>query len=110
MKDLKPLCSDCENTNLELRNIGIRLKELEGEKQQLLQRQKILNDQRAQTKPIVNQLHTDQKVLLFQSLFKGRTDIFANRWQNKQGRSGYSVACHNEWQSGKCNKPKVKCS
>ena len=110
MNNLKPLYSDCENTNLELRDIEVRLKELEDEKQKLLQRQKILNEQRTQTKPIVNQLHTDQKVLLFQSLFKGRTDIFANRWQNKQGRSGYSVACHNEWQPGKCNKPKVKCS
>ena len=110
MNNLKPLYSDCNTNIAELRDIEIRLKELEEEKQQLLQRQKTLNDQRIQTTPIVNQLHTDQKVLLFQSLFKGRTDIFANRWQNKQGRSGYSVACHNEWQSGKCNKPKVKCS
>jgi hypothetical protein len=42
-------------------------------------------------------------------LFRGRQDIYANRWQNKQGRNGYSVSCHNEWQQGKCNKPKVKC-
>ena len=65
---------------------------------------------RLQVKPSAHPLHTDQKVLLFQSLFKGRADIFANRWQNKQERSGYSVACHNEWVPGKCNKPKVKCS
>ena len=41
--------------------------------------------------------------------FRGRDDIYAHRWQNKQGRSGYSVACHNEWRQGLCNKPKVKC-
>ena len=28
-------------------------------------------------------------------LFRDRDDIYAHRWQNKQGRSGYSVACHN---------------
>ncbi len=43
------------------------------------------------------------------SLFKGRTDVFANRWQNTQGRSGYSVACDNEWVPKICHKPKVKC-
>ncbi|WP_419757163.1 TOTE conflict system archaeo-eukaryotic primase domain-containing protein [Teredinibacter turnerae] len=36
-------------------------------------------------------------------MFRGRTDIFANRWQNQQGRSGYSVACNNEWLKGICN-------
>ena len=40
----------------------------------------------------------------------GRDDIHAFRWENKQGKSGYAVACHNEWQPGLCNKPKIKCS
>jgi len=110
MNDLKSLKLDCNDPNTELKEIEIRLKEIEEEKQQLLHRQELLNDLRLQVKPSANSLHTDQKVLLFQSLFKGRADIFANRWQNKQGRSGYSVACHNEWVPGKCNKPKVKCS
>lgn len=38
----------------------------------------------------------EQKIAIFRVLFRGRTDIFANRWQNKQGRSGYSVTCNNE--------------
>jgi hypothetical protein len=46
---------------------------------------------------------------LFISLFQGRNDIYAMRWENKQGRTGYSLACANEWQRGICNKPKVKC-
>jgi len=49
-------------------------------------------------------------VALFRELFKGRTDVFARRWENAtKGRSGYAVACHNEWRSGLCNKPKIKC-
>ncbi|MNE79887.1 hypothetical protein D3C80_1764120 [compost metagenome] len=31
------------------------------------------------------------------------------RWTNKQGKSGYSPVCANEWTSV-CEKPRVKCS
>ncbi|RLA16999.1 MAG: hypothetical protein DRQ62_15440 [Gammaproteobacteria bacterium] len=107
---MDPLKLKHDNTAEELQSIKLRLQKLEEEKQQLIQRQNALNNLVAHDKPEANQLGTDQKVQLFQSLFKGRTDIFANRWQNSKGRSGYSVACHNEWLPGKCNKPKVKCS
>jgi hypothetical protein len=32
----------------------------------------------------------DQKVVLFRSLFRGREDVYAIRWQASDGRSGYS--------------------
>ncbi len=51
-----------------------------------------------------------QKIELFKRLFKGRSDVYAGRWGNSQGRSGYSIACHNEWVPGTCNKPRIKCS
>jgi hypothetical protein len=44
------------------------------------------------------------------SLFKGRNDVYAKKWQNKKGFSGYSPHCLNEWTPGICNKPRVKCS
>jgi len=48
-----------------------------------------------------------QKIALFRSLFRGREDVFARRWQNpKTGRSGYSPACANEWKQGACPKGK----
>jgi superfamily II DNA or RNA helicase len=52
----------------------------------------------------------DDKINLFMSLFKGRSDVFAKRWQNKKGQSGYSPLCLNEWVPGVCNKPRIKCS
>lgn len=55
-------------------------------------------------------LTVNQKVALFKQLFKGRDDVFATRWQNSKGRSGYSVACHNEWIPGICKKPDIKCN
>jgi superfamily II DNA or RNA helicase len=51
-----------------------------------------------------------EKVSLFASLFRGRTDVYPRRWENpRTGKSGYSPHCANEWQRGVCGKPKVKC-
>ncbi|MBI5730652.1 MAG: hypothetical protein HY963_05885 [Ignavibacteriales bacterium] len=53
---------------------------------------------------------SNEKIKLFMSLFKGRDDVYAKRWQNKEGKSGYAPACFNEWKTGLCYKPKIKCS
>ena len=46
-----------------------------------------------------------EKVALFRSLFKGREDIFARRWEKPAtGKSGYSPACMNEWKRSLCGK------
>jgi superfamily II DNA or RNA helicase len=55
------------------------------------------------------QLTPDQKAGLFRNLFRGRQDIYAVRWQGSSGRSGYAVACENEWVPGICQKPRIKC-
>lgn len=41
----------------------------------------------------VPESHPDNKPLLFNSLFKGREDVFATRWE-KGGKSGYMPAYH----------------
>ncbi|MBD3822775.1 MAG: DNA helicase, partial [Thiotrichales bacterium] len=87
--------------------IDNRLAELENEKQQLLALREAFRS--AQNERSVQTFTPEQKVALFRQRFRGREDIFANRWQNQQGRSGYSVACDNEWVSGLCNKPRIKC-
>ena len=50
------------------------------------------------------------KLALFRSLFRGREDVFAVRWQSKAGRSGYAPACAHEWDRALCGKPQVKCA
>jgi superfamily II DNA or RNA helicase len=58
-----------------------------------------------------NTLSPSQKVALFRSLFRGRTDVYPIRWESHStGKSGYTPACKNEWRAGVCEKPKVKCS
>jgi superfamily II DNA or RNA helicase len=45
------------------------------------------------------------------SLFKGRKDVYAKRWENKNKEiSGYAPVCRNQWQRGICGKPKIPCS
>jgi hypothetical protein len=50
------------------------------------------------------------KIALFRSLFKGREDVYAKRYESrKTGKSGYSPVCRNEWVRGICEKPKIQC-
>lgn len=52
-----------------------------------------------------------EKVALFLDLFGTRRSVYPKRWENeKTGRNGYSPACDNEWRTGICEKPRVKCS
>lgn len=55
-------------------------------------------------------LSIDERIRLFQSLFKGREDVFARRWFSKTtGKSGYQPVCINEWKQGVCDKKKYRC-
>ena len=62
--------------------------------------------------PIIsNTSDSSEKIRLFMTLFKGRDDVYAKRWENrKKGTSGYSPVCLNEWNVGVCVKPKSPCS
>lgn len=95
----------------EIETIKERLAELEQEQKVLIARKEALT--RSNTFQLgpseYSNLSTNQKVELFARLFKGRSDIYATRWQNSKGRSGYSVTCYNEWKQGICNKPNTKC-
>jgi len=50
------------------------------------------------------------RIAVFKSFFRGREDVFALRWENRHGRSGYSPACANEWKRPLCEKPGLKCA
>jgi len=56
------------------------------------------------------QSSTSEKIALFQSLFRGRSDVYPRRFQNrKTQKSGYAPACTNEWVRNICQKPRIKC-
>jgi len=59
--------------------------------------------------PVPAHFTTDNKISLFRRMFRGREDVYPQRWESAKGTSGYSPACSNEWKPGVCHKPRVKC-
>ena len=86
---------------------------------ELLRRHGVVDPVKRVEHPVLDQANEDtntssaltpqQKVALFRELFRGREDLYPIRWESKNGRSGYSPACGNEWKPGLCGKPKIKC-
>ncbi len=55
-------------------------------------------------------LSDSEKLAIFKSLFRGREDVFALRWENgDKGTSGYAPACANKFVSGLCDMKKAPC-
>ena len=52
----------------------------------------------------------EERVDLFLNFFRCRRDVYPKLWENSRtGKKGYSPVCQNEWASGICKKPKIKC-
>jgi superfamily II DNA or RNA helicase len=59
---------------------------------------------------VTNQSSPEAKIALFRSLFRGREDVYPRRFESqKTGKQGYAPVCRNEWVSGICEKPKIRC-
>ena len=48
----------------------------------------------------------DEKVKLFRSLFRGRDDVYAVRWEGRDGKKGYSPAYRRVWGTPQSDEPK----
>lgn len=46
-----------------------------------------------------------QRIAMFRSLFRGREDVYARRWENEDGRSGYVPAVIKDWKSINQSRP-----
>ena len=107
------------------RELLIRYNELESENKRLLEENDRLRRQLGSAEipnenveipvievTLINKYSpSTEKIELFRSLFKGRDEVFARRWQSvSTGKSGYQPVCENEWADGLCDKRKYKCS
>ncbi len=102
-----PAEADGELAKLAARRSELRalVSELQKEKASFLVEQEALLQSDLQ--PVTNQSPQEAKIALFRSLFRGRDDVYARRFESlKSGKQGYQPACRNEWASGVCNKPK----
>ena len=69
-----------------------------------------VEDSSALPAAVTNRSAQEAKVALFRSLFRGREDVYARRFESlKTGKKGYQPVCRNEWISGVCEKPKTRC-
>ena len=46
-----------------------------------------------------------KRIALFRSLFRGREDVYACRWETPDGRSGYSPAAQKDWKAINRSRP-----
>ncbi len=111
--------AELEAKNLELSEENDRLREMLGlplqktSPKEAVRIQSIQEHTNRETAPqsTINKYSTpDEKIELFLSLFRGRTDVYAKRcYSKKYGSSYYIPACKNEWTKGLCDKARVKC-
>ncbi len=103
-----------ETSLLTLQNEIAELEQLLADKKhQLKEAQTVLAKQAAESTATQNQINNysppETKIALFRSLFKGREDVYAKRFENaKTGKSGYQPVCRNKW-TIVCKKPKINC-
>lgn len=114
--------ADRNDIRAHLVRVRARLADLDAERLELQREAKVLEARLAseselavqrpafENAPVTNSSPAHEKLELFRRLFAGRPHVFPVRWENrKNGRSGYSPACANEWVKGICAKPAVKC-
>ena len=55
------------------------------------------NNKKPASSNVANDSPPELKVSLFRSLFRGREDVYAVRWEGRSGKTGYSPAGIREW-------------
>jgi len=100
---------DLENLDVHRANLLLRIKELKQARNSISASLKHLGTLILET-TITNQSSEEAKINLFRSLFRGREDVYPKRFESlKTGKKGYQPVCHNEWVSGICEKPRIRC-
>ena len=100
------------------RELLLRYNELERENRRLRQQlgltetnNEIIGHSAIEVATVHKYSSSNEKIALFRSLFLGREDVFARRWQSTtSSKSGYQPVCENEWAEGLCDKRKYKCA
>lgn len=78
--------------NARLREENLRLQQILG-----ISKGSSLEPKPGQPGRVTQRSSPEAKITLFRSLFRGRDDVYAHRWERPDGRSGYSPACQNPY-------------
>ena len=55
--------------------------------------------------PVDKEERARGRIALFRSLFRGREDVYARRWENDDGRNGYVPAHVKDWKAINKSRP-----
>src|SRR5229473_4832279 len=55
--------------------------------------------------PVDKEERARKRIALFRNLFRGREDVYARRWENDDGRSGYVPAAVKDWKAINKSRP-----
>ena len=58
--------------------------------------------------PVNKEERARKRIALFRSLFRGREDVYARRWENADGRHGYSPAAVKDWKAIRESRPEER--
>ena len=58
--------------------------------------------------PVDKDERARKRIALFRSLFRGREDVYARRWENADGRSGYVPAAVKDWKAINKSRPEQR--
>ncbi len=97
--ELKQAIAECERLRAENAQLKARLGH--SLKPVATPAERLATSQVSKTKPpetLTTNSPSDQKVIRFRGLFRGRDDIYAVRWEGKNDRTGYSPAGVRDWE------------
>src|SRR5204862_6554015 len=55
--------------------------------------------------PVDKEERARKRIALFRSLFRGRENLYARRWENDDGRHGYAPAAVKDWKAINKSRP-----
>ena len=55
--------------------------------------------------PVDKEERARRRIALFRSLFRGREDVYARRWEREDGKSGFSPAAIKDWKAIHSSRP-----
>jgi len=58
--------------------------------------------------PVDKEERARQRITLFRTLFRGRGDVYARRWENDDGRHGYVPAAVKDWKAINKSRPEER--
>lgn len=62
----------------------------------------------AEMAPVDKEERARMRIALFRSLFRGREDVYARRWESADGRSGYAPAAVKDWKAINKSRPEER--